>query len=292
VRLGGGLLVALAAGAAGAGWWLLAGLVLAAIAAGVAARVPEPGETLVGRVAVAVARLSEVAVYAIAFGAYVFPAHREAAAAAFVVVVAGAGYAGPKIPTIVVRAAGGLLLAAGLVLVAVCVAVAPVATAGGGLQPPDFAGVLVAAVVAFPFLRPAGREKAGLRVLLLGTLAVLTAFVALYQLGAVRLGLSLTSLRDLLSAADADALQPLLTVVAVLATVVPALAGTEVRARAGVPGLGGLAVAAAAAYFLPVLPVLVVAGLAAVFELLLGVRARRYSADLNQSDHSHGRMTS
>ncbi|MDQ7807819.1 hypothetical protein Q5425_29130 [Amycolatopsis sp. A133] len=282
MRLGGGLLVALAAGAAGAGWWLLAGLVLAAIAAGVAARVPEPGETLVGRVAVAVARLSEVAVYAIAFGAYVFPAHREASAAAFVVVVAGAGFAGPKIPTIVVRVAGGLLLAAGLVLVAVCVAVAPVATAGGGLQPPDFAGVLVAAVVAFPFLRPAGREKAGLRVLLLGTLAVLTAFAALYQLGAVRLGLSLTSLRDLLSAADADALQPLLTVVAVLATVVPALAaGTEVRARAGVPGLAGLAVAAAAAYFLPVLPVLVVAGLAAVFELLLGVRARRYSADLN-----------
>jgi hypothetical protein len=32
-----------------------------------------------------------------------------------------------------------------------------------------------------------------------------------------------------------------------------------------------------AAYFLPVLPVLVVAGLVIVIELLLGVRARRYS---------------
>jgi hypothetical protein len=278
VRLGGGLLVALAAGAAGAGWWLLAGLVLAAVAAGVTARVPEPGDALVDRVVVVVARLSEVTIYAIAFGAYVFPAHREVAAAAFVVVVAGAGYAGLKIPTIVVRVAGGLLLVAGLALVAVCVAVAPVGTAGGGLQPPDFAGVLVAAVVAFPFLRPGGRENAGLRVLLLGAFAVLAAFAALYQLGAVRLGLSLTSLRDLLSAADADALQPLLTVVAVIATVVPALAaGTEVRARAGVPGLAGLAVAVVAAYLLPVLPVLVVAGLAAVFELLLGVRARRYS---------------
>jgi hypothetical protein len=268
VRLGGGLLVALAAGAAGAGWWLLAGLVLAAVAAGVSARVPEPGDALVDRVVVAVARLSEVAVYAIAFGAYVVPQHRELAAAAFVVVVTGAGFAGPKIPTIVVRVASGLLLAGGLTLVAVCVAVTPVAIVGGGPRPPDFAGVFFVAVVV-------------LRVLLLGAVAVLAAFAALYQLGAVRLGLSLTSLRDLLSAADADSLQPLLTVVAVVATVLPALAaGGEVRERAGVPGLAGpalAAVAAAAAYLLPVLPVLVVAGLATVIELLLGVRARRYS---------------
>ncbi|MEV6646787.1 hypothetical protein [Amycolatopsis sp. NPDC051371] len=278
MRLGGGLLVVLAAGAAGAGWWLLAGLVLAAIAAGVTARVPEPGDAQVDRVVVAVARLAEVTIYAIAFGAYVFPSHREPAAAGFAVVVTGAGFAGLKIPTIVVRIAGGLLLVAGLVLVALCVAVAPVSTVGGGLQTPDFAGVLVAAVVALPFLRPRGREGAGWRVLLLGAVAVLAAFAALYQLGAVRLGLSLTSLRDLLSAADADSLQPLLTVVAVVATVVPALAaGAEVRERAGVPGLAGIAVAAVAAYFLPALPVLVVAGLVTVIELLLGVRARRYS---------------
>ncbi|QKV79063.1 hypothetical protein [Amycolatopsis sp. Hca4] len=277
MRLGGGLLVALAAAAAGAGWWLPAGLVLAAIAAGVTARVPEPGDALVDRVVIAVARLSEVAVYAIAFASYVFPEHRPAAAAAFVVVVTGAGFAGLEIPTIVVRITGGLLLIAGLVLVAVCVAVPPVGTADG-LRAPDFAGVLVAAVVFLPFLRARRRENAGWRALLLGVVAVLVAFAALYQLGAVRLGLSATSLRDLLSAADADALQPVLTVVAVVATAGPALAaGTEVRARAGVSGLAGLAVAAAAAYLLPVLPVLVVAGLATVFELLLGVRARRYS---------------
>ncbi|MCR6490087.1 hypothetical protein M8542_45480 [Amycolatopsis sp. OK19-0408] len=278
MRLGGGLLVALAAAAAGAGWWLLAGLVLAAIAAGVTARVPEPGDALVDRVVVVFARLAEVTVYALAFGAYVLPAHRELAAAAFVVVVAGAGFAGLKIPTIVVRTAAGLLLLAGLLLVVVCVAVTPVSTVGGGLQPPDFAGVLVAAVVFLPFLRPGGREHAGWRVLLLGAVTAFAAFAALYQLGAVRLGLSLTSLRDLLSAADADSLQPLLTAVAVVATVVPALAaGAEVRERAGVPGVAGLAVAAVAAFFLPVLPVLVVAGLATVIELLLGVRARKYS---------------
>ncbi|EOD68495.1 hypothetical protein [Amycolatopsis vancoresmycina] len=277
MRLGGGLLVALAAAAAGAGWWLLGGLVLAAIAASVAARVPEPGDALVDRGVVAVARLAEVTVYAIAFGAYVFPAHREAAAAAFVAVAAGAGFAGLKIPTIVVRITAALLLVAGLTLVVVCVAVTPVGTADG-LQPPDFAGVLVAAVLTLPFLRPAGRENAGLRVLLLTAVALLAAFAALYQLGAVRLGLSLTSLRDLLSAADADALQPLLTAFAVVATVVPALAaGAETRTRTGVPGLAGLVVAAAAAYFLPLLPVLVLAGLATVIELLLGVRARRYS---------------
>ncbi|MGW4065537.1 hypothetical protein ACWEGE_45110 [Amycolatopsis sp. NPDC004747] len=278
MRLGGGLLVALAAAAAGAGWWLLAGLVAAAIAAGVTARVPEPGDALVDRVVIAVARLSEVAVYAIAFGCYVFPEHRAAAAAAFVVVVAGAGFAGLEVPTIVVRITGALLLLAGLALVAVCVAVPPVATVGGGLAPPDFAGVLVAAVVFLPFLRAWRRENAGRRVLLLGAVAVLVAFAALYQLGPVRLGLSATSLRDLLSAADADALQPLLTVVAVLATVVPALvAGRDVRVRTGVPGIVACLAAVVAAYLLPVLPVLVVAGLATVFELLLGVRARRYS---------------
>jgi hypothetical protein len=277
VRLGGGLLVLLAAAAAGAGWWLLAALVLAAVAAGVSARVPEPGDSLVERVVVAVARLAEVTVYAIAFGAYVFPAHREMAAAAFAVVVTGAGFAGLKIPTIVVRVACGLLLVAGLVLAGVCVAVPPVGRAGG-LELPSFAGILFVAVLALPFLRPAGREDAGRRVLLLGAVAVLAGFAALYQLGSVRLGLSLTSLRDLLSAADADALQPLLTVFAVVATVLPALAaGSGVRERTGTPGIAGLAAAAAAAYFLPVLPVLLVAGLATVTELLLGVRVRRYS---------------
>src|SRR5437762_14255083 len=93
VRLGGGLLVALAAGAAGAGWWLLAGLVLAAVAAGVTAGVPEPGDALVDRGVVAVARLSEVAVYASAFGAYGFPAHPGAASPALGLVVAGSGFA-------------------------------------------------------------------------------------------------------------------------------------------------------------------------------------------------------
>jgi len=132
VRLGGGLLVVLAAAAAGAGWRLLAGLVLAAIAAGVTAGVPEPGDALVDRVVVAVARLSEVAVYAIAFGAYVVPAHRELAAAAFVVVVAGAGFAGLKIPTIVVRITCGLLLAAGVVMGSVRLTLSP---EGGGAAP-------------------------------------------------------------------------------------------------------------------------------------------------------------
>src|SRR5438067_1116938 len=123
---------------------------------------------------------------------------------------------------------------------------------GGGLLVALAAGAAGAgwwllAGVVLAFLRPAGREQGGLRVLLLGAVAVLAAFAALYQLGSVRLGLSLTSLRDLLSAADAEAVQPLLTAVAVVATVVPALAaGTEVRARAGVRGLAGLVLAAVA----------------------------------------------
>ena len=277
MRLGGGLLIALAAGAASAGFWLLAGVVLAALVAAAVQRLPEAGETKPDRAVIAFARLTELAAYGIAFGFYVFPSSPRFAAAAFVLGVVVLDLGGLRLRPFVTRWATALMLVAGLVLIAVCVAVMPVSTTQG-IGSPDVPGVVVAALVVLPFLRPGARTYAGWRSLALGSAAVLVTFVSLYQLGPLRLGLSVTSLRDVLAAADADSLQPALTVVAVLATVLPALAAVaEVRERAGRRGAAGGIVAAAFAFLAAPLVILVAAGLGAVTELLLRVRARRYS---------------
>lgn len=277
MRLGGGLLIALAAGAAVAGFWLLAGVVVAALLAAAVQRLPEAGETKLDRVVVAFARLTELAAYGIAFGFYVFPSAPRFAAAGFVLAMVVLDLGGLRLPPFVTRWATALLVVAGLVLIALCVAVTPVSTTEG-FGSPDVPGIVVAALVVLPFLRPGAQTYAGWRSLALGSAAVLVTFVALYQLGALRLGLSVTSLRDLLAAADADSLQPVLTVVAVLATVLPALAAVaDLRERAGRRAAAGGILAAGFAWIAAPLVILVVAGLGTVTELLLRVRARRYS---------------
>jgi len=277
LRLGGAIVVILAAGAASAGYWLLAAVVLAALLGAAATRLPDPGETPIEHAVVAFSRLALIVVYAIAFGSYVFPAQSKLAAAGFVLAVVLAGTLGVRVPDFVKRFLTALLLVAGLVLVALCVVVAPVTTASG-IGAPNLPGIVVATLMIFPFLRPAGRTNAGWRALATGSAATLITFAALYQLGSLRLGLSVTSMRDLLAAADADALQPLLTVIVVLATVPAALAEFgAVRDRLGRTGSAGAGVLAAAAALVPPVAVLLAAGLGGVTELLLGVRGRRYS---------------
>ncbi|MEV6900246.1 sulfatase [Amycolatopsis sp. NPDC051372] len=278
MRLGGGLLVVLAVGAAGAGYWVLAGVVLAAIAAGVTARLPPLGDTQAERWTGGITRLALVAVQAIVFGAYVVPAQPAYAAAGLVVVVAVTDFAGLRLPAALVRWLTIVLIAAAVVLIVLCAVVAPVVTTSP-IAAPDVAGVIVAAVVTLPFLLPVAADRVTLRALTLGGLAVLVTIVALVQLGPDRLGLSATSIRDLLYAADAGQLQPVLTVVVVLATVPAALTTyTDARERYA-PDKGWLAAAGAvvtlaAALFATPYAVLVVAGLGTVLELVL--RARRY----------------
>ncbi|MGW4484488.1 sulfatase [Amycolatopsis sp. NPDC004368] len=278
MRLGGGLLVVLAVGAAGAGYWVLAGVVLAAIVAAVTARLPALGGTPVERYFGGIARLALVVVQAIVFGAYVVPAQPVYAAGALVVVVAVADFAGLKLPAVVTRWVTVVLIAAAVVLIVLCAAIAPVVTVAP-IGAPSVLGIFLAAVTTLPFLVPVATDRVTVRALTLGGLAVLVALVALVQLGPVRLGLSATSIRDLLYAADAGQLQPLLTVVAVLATVPAALTTfTEVRERSA-PDKGWRAAALAgvtlaAALFARVDVVLAVAGAATVLEL--GLRARRY----------------
>lgn len=280
MRLAGALLVTLAAGAAGAGFWVLGGVLLAALIAVAASRLPALGDDPAARIVGGLSRLAQIVVLAQAFGAYVFPVQPGYAAAALVVFVAAAGFAGLRLPDLLVKWVLGALLAAAAVLVAMCLAVAPVSQTGG-IGTPPVAGIVVAALFLLPFLVPEPGERSTGRALVLSLVAVAVTAVTLLQLGPVRLGLSGTAMRDLLSAADAGQLQPLLTVIAVLATL-PAAFTTFVGARqrfapsGGAPVAVAAVLAAAAAAFVPLPAVLLVAGLGAVAELLLRVRVRRY----------------
>ncbi|RJQ88084.1 sulfatase [Amycolatopsis panacis] len=278
MRLGGGLLMVLAVGAAGARYWVLAGVVLAAVVAVLVSRLPSLGTGQLDRYTGGVARLAQLVVFAIVFGAYVVPSQSSYAAGALVVLVVAADFAGLRLPTVLVRWLTVVLLVAAAVLVVLCAVVPPVVTFDG-IGSPNVPAVVVAALVVLPFLLPSTGER--LRAVTLAVVAVLVTVVALVQLGPIRLGLAETSFRDLLYAADAGQLQPLLTVVVVLATVPAALTTfTDARERfapsGGLPGVAGGVVAAAAAAFAPVYAVLLVAGLATVVELVLRTRLRHY----------------
>jgi hypothetical protein len=280
VRLGGGLLVVLAVGAAGAGYWVLAGVVLAAVAAVFATRLSASGGTRAEGYVGGLTRLALVVVYGIVFGDYVVPGAPAPAAAGLVLVVAAADLAGLRLPAALRRWLTVVLLAAAAVLVVLCSVIAPV-PAAGGIGAPDVAGIVVAALVVLPFLLPAAGNRVLGRTLTLGGVAVLVTLVALVQLGPIRLGLSATSFRDLLYAADAGQLQPLLTVVVVLATVPAALTTfTDARERfapeGGLPGVAGGIVGAGVALIVTPYMALLAAGFGTAAELVLRARGRRY----------------
>ncbi|SFB36155.1 hypothetical protein SAMN05216266_10942 [Amycolatopsis marina] len=233
--------VVLAVAAAGAGWWLLGGLVLAACLAYCAQRAglpripaaqdgPPSGSVRLRtalRVASAVAVL---AVCAAMFGAYTVPGLGPLGPVALVLLVVVARVAGVTIPAELLRWGGGLLVVAGLVFVAVCFAVAPAqaVTAPNGGGP---SGVLFAAAVALPMFAGGGVLLRSWRLALAAGLGLLVAVAALYQSGPFRLGLAPTSMRDVLAAADAQLLVPVLAVVIGLATLGAAVAAMEAVAE-------------------------------------------------------------
>jgi hypothetical protein len=270
VRLGAGILIALAAGAAAAGPWVLAAIALSGLLAMCSLpAAPAPGwiTTLAG--------LARVSVFASAFGCYVFPAWPGLAAAVLVIVVLAAGIAGVPVPEALRRWIAGALVLAAAVLVALCLAIRPVDVVAP-LAAPPVGGLLLAVAVMFPLLARPSRAGAIWWICGSTAVALAVAAAALYQLGPVRLGLSVTSLRDLLAAADAVQFGPLLTVVAVLATVPAALTGFA-EARTGLPRgrmlACGIGVAAVAALAGPVV-VLLLAAVPAFAEVLAGFAAR------------------
>ncbi|NKQ56514.1 hypothetical protein HFP15_26915 [Amycolatopsis sp. K13G38] len=260
MRLGAGLLIAVAAGAAAAGWWLPAGVALAGILAWCAARpapVPERAEPLVGGARYAV-RLAVVPVYASVFGAYLVPGHRAFAAVAFVLVVTVASTFGVALPRFLRAWVLGILLVVGAGLIALCLAISPERGTGGG---PGATGMFAAGAALFPLLY---RREAKVNWWLAGSVgaALVVCGVALYQLGPVRLGLSGVPLRDLLAAVDGQPIEPLLAGVAVIATVSAAL-GAFRETRGDLPPVaGGLAAAVGAALLDPVRALLLAAAIA------------------------------
>ncbi|EMD24021.1 hypothetical protein [Amycolatopsis azurea] len=279
MRLAGGLLIALAVGTSGADYWvLLAAVVAVLLAVAAEALLPPVGDTRPERIAGAVSRLGLVLVFATTFGQYLFPAAPGVAAAVFAVVAAVADLAGVRLGDYAARWVTGLLLVAAASLIAICVGIPPLAQFLAP-DPPSVPGLGLAVLVLLPFLLPR-RPGAG-RAAAVGAVAVAIIAVALYQLGPIRLGLSATSFRELLAAADAVSLLPVLTVVVAVATVPAAVdAFTDGRERLSPERpkatlACGLIVAVAAAFAGPVVA-LGLAGVGTLAELVLRVRARRY----------------
>jgi len=253
-------------------------VVAALLAVAAEALLPPVGDTRPERIAGAVSRLGLVLVFATTFGQYLFPTAPGVAAAVFAVVAAVADLAGVRLGDYAARWVTGLLLVAAASLIAICVGIPPLAQFLAP-DPPSVPGLGFAVLVLLPFVLPR-RPGAG-RAAAVGAVAVAIIAVALYQLGPIRLGLSATSFRELLAAADAVSLLPVLTVVVAVATVPAAVdAFTDGRERLSPERpkatlACGLIVAVAAAFAGPVVA-LGLAGVGTLAELVLRVRARRY----------------
>jgi hypothetical protein len=276
VRLGAGVLIALAVGAAAAGPWVLMAIALAGLLALGALRTPV-ADGPAGRWTRALAELALVVVFASAFGAYVFPGSPGLAAAALVVVVMAVSLAGISPPDYARRWIVVALVVSAVLLVALCLAIRPV-TVVAPLDPPPPGGLLLATLVMFPLLTRRPSPRAAWWICGSTAVALAMAAAALYQLGPDRLGLSVTSMHEVLSAADAADFLPLLTIVAGLATVPAALvsctaAKAEVASTVPVTLACGIGAAVAAAFAGPVVALAVAAALA-FGEIVAGYREK------------------
>jgi hypothetical protein len=280
VRLGAGLGIALAVGAAAGGWWLPAAALLAGVLVLCVPRAELPPRLApLAEGSRLMARLGLVPVFASVVGEYLLPQYRVLAAVAVVLVVTVADASGLALPRFVRGWILGILLVAAAGAIALCLAIAPERGTGNG---PGVTGLFPAAAVLFPLLdrRKPDRWLAGAVVV-----AAAVCGAALYQLGPVRLGLSDAPLRDLLAAVDGQAIEPLLAGVVVIAAV-PAALGALTEARGQLPRpLGpvvcGLLAATGAVLLAPAQAMLVAAALALADVLvrsLLTLSVRRKDA--------------
>ncbi|WP_298180965.1 hypothetical protein [Saccharomonospora sp.] len=287
-----GLFLILAVAASWAGWWLLAAVVLAGCLAWVTGRSKPRGRG--GELLAAVREWSLFVSSAAVPAAYLGSATASAdityvAVALVVVLVAVAADAfGANRSDRSSRWPVALLGVAAAAFVAVCVAIPPAASTTASPEPFSPIGLIVAVVVVLPWLMGLSPVR-----LTIGTVAALAVgAAALYQVGPVRLGLSVTSLRDVLAAADAAALTPMLVAVAVLAGLTSAvacagrlrqagnrLAGRDDTGRwrgATLVAVGGAGVWAAV--FDP-LPAVLLAGVVALIEVIHRLAGRAGAAD-------------
>ncbi|RLK55342.1 amino acid/polyamine/organocation transporter (APC superfamily) [Actinokineospora cianjurensis] len=239
--LGAGAPLVCAPAAAAAGWWSVAGVVLAGLVAlltavsladlaaqscltGVSAHVRTRLGVLPGRMAGVLdigGRVVGAAAVAGTAGAYLAPSQPKVAAVGVVVVVAALalGRVAFSAPSRWVIA--GVTIVTLAVFVTTGLAIEPVqqavAATAGTPGSDDPTGVIAAAgLFAFGFLgveRAVGtRARVGIvAVVVVAVGYLLVCVAALRQLGGPRLGLSPTPLRDALAAADGAAIDPMLT---------------------------------------------------------------------------------
>lgn len=252
---GAGLFLGLAPASALAGWWLVAGMVLAAaVAVLLALSTPDvtPGPVvlslgILGRIAAAVA-------VSATFGVYVVPEQPEVGAVVLVVAVAAVVLLAPPLPPVVDRVAAVVVVVVLVVVAVACFTIVPVAPPV--LPSPDAAGsdeplgLLPSAALLFLCFvggRTTGRVRPAVIVVVLAV-SVAVAIGALRQLGGERLALSPAPLRDVLTAADAASIDGLLAVGVTVACVFALRAClTDVRDIAVVRPRGPVAVVLLAA---------------------------------------------
>jgi basic amino acid/polyamine antiporter, APA family len=188
-------------------------------------------------------RAAAAAALAGCFGAYVDPNRPALPALVLLAVVVAVDAFDIRLPQGITKALTIFVLVVLALVVAACFAIAPPPPTGvvlpagtpGLSQPGDLlpaAGLLFFAFLGFERITAPGTDRAAVRrpkvvipvlvLIALGTyLAV--SFAVLRQLGPTRLAVSTVPLRDALDAADASALDPLITVAAMVATAVALL---------------------------------------------------------------------
>jgi APA family basic amino acid/polyamine antiporter len=216
---GAGLFLGLAPASALAGWWLVAGMVLAAAGAVLfALSTPDkkPGSVvlslgILGRIAAAAA-------VAATFGRYVVPDQPEVGGVVLVVAVAAVVLLAPPLPPAVDRVAAAVVVAVLVIVAVACFTIAPVAppvTPGPDVAGADAPlGLLPSAVVLFVCF-VGGRTTRRVRPAVIGVVLVVSVAVAigaLRQVGGERLAVSPAPLREVLAAADAASIDGLLAV--------------------------------------------------------------------------------
>jgi APA family basic amino acid/polyamine antiporter len=174
-----------------------------------------------------------IAALADCFGAYALPNHPWVAALGVLVFVTAADALRLRPSTALIRVSLLFVLVVLVVVVAACVAIAAPPPTGvpapAGLPgSDDLAGIAPAAGVMLVAFAETGGGRSGVRsrgrwpVVPLAALACFLAVAGavLYQLGPIRLALSPTPLRDVLSVAAGSALNPLVTGGALVAVLV------------------------------------------------------------------------
>jgi hypothetical protein len=262
-----GLFLGLAPAAAFAGWWLVPGMVLAAVLAVLfVLSTPDTQAGVVAPVVGILGRIATAAAVAVAFGRYVLPGRPEVGAVVLVLVMAAVVLLATPLPPVVDRVAVLVVVGVLVVVAVACFTIAPVdlpaappADAAGTDEPFGLLPSAVLLYVCFAGIRVTHSRRD--RVVVVGlvlAVSLAVAIGALWQLGGERLALSTAPLRDVLTAADASGIEGLLAVGVTVACVF-ALRGVlgDIRDLAPAVNLGGHQVVA------------VGAGLAALCALLL-----------------------